>query len=70
MLIRIFCFSRNISIYIIPAHWLSGRVFTNGPVDWGSISGRVIRKTQKWYLIPPCLNLNIIRYISKVKRSN
>ena len=31
------------------------RVFTNGPEDQGSIPGRVIPKTQKWYLIPPCL---------------
>ena len=46
------------------------RVFTNGPGDWGSIPGRVIPKTLKWYLIPPCLTLSIIRYGSKVKWSN
>ena len=28
-----------------PAHWLVGRVFTNGPGDLGSIPGRVIPKT-------------------------
>ena len=27
-------------------------------------------KTQKWYLIPPCLTLSIIRYVSKIKWSN
>ena len=27
---------------------------------------RVILKTQKWYLMPPCLTLNIIRYGSRV----
>ena len=27
----------------------------------GSIPGRVIPKTQKWYLMPPCLKLSIIR---------
>ena len=48
-----------------------GRVLANGPVDWGSISGRVIPKTfKKWYLIPPCLTLDIIRYVSQVKWSN
>ena len=31
------------------------RVFSNGPGDRGSISGRGIPKTQKWYLMPPCL---------------
>ena len=33
--------------YIGPVHWPSGRVFAYGPGDWGSISGRVIPKTQK-----------------------
>ena len=28
------------------------------------------QKTQKWYLIPPCLTLSIIRYVSRVKWSN
>ena len=36
-------------------------VFANGPGDRGSIPGRVIRKTQKWLLIPPCLTLSTIR---------
>ena len=35
-----------------------------------SIPGRVIPKTQKWYLIPPCLTLSIIRNVTKVKWSN
>ena len=46
------------------------RVFVNGPGNLGSIPGRVIPKTQKWYLIPPCLTLSIIRYGSRVKWSN
>ena len=38
------------------------RVFTNSPGDLGSIPGRVIPKTKKkWYLMPPCLTLNIIK---------
>ena len=50
---------------------LMSRVFANGPGDQGSIPGRVIPKTQKkWYLIPPCLALNIIRYGSRLKWSN
>ena len=46
------------------------RVVTNGPGDLGSIPGRVIPKTQKWYLMPPCLTLSIIKYGSRVKWSN
>ena len=47
-----------------------GRVFANGPGDQGSIPGQVIPKTfKKWYLIPPCLTLSIIRYVSRVKGS-
>ena len=39
------------------------RVFTNG-------SGRVIPKTQKkWYLMPPCLTLSIIRNGSRVSEA-
>ena len=42
----------------------------SGPVDRGSIPGRVRQKTKKWYLMSPCLTLSIIRYGSRVKRSN
>ena len=38
----------------------------NGPGDYSSILGRVIPKTQKWYLMSPCLTLSIIRYGSRV----
>ena len=48
---------------------LVGRVFANGPGDLGLIPGRVIPKTLKWYLIPPCLTLSNIRYVSRVKWS-
>ena len=41
-----------------------GRVFANGPGELGSIPGRVILKTLKWYLVPPCLTLSNIRYVS------
>ena len=50
---------------------LMSSVFTHGPEDLGSIPGRVLPKTfKKWYLIPPCLTLSIIRYVSRVKWSN
>ena len=42
------------------------RVFTNGREDWNSIPDQVIPKTQKWYLMPPCLTLSIIKYGSRV----
>ena len=58
-----------IYIYIIG---LVGRVFINGLGDYGSIQGEVIPKIKKkkWFLIPPCLTLSMIRYISRVKWSN
>ena len=49
---------------------LVGRVFTSGPGDLGSIPGRVIPKTLKWYLILPSLTLSNIRYLSRIKWSN
>ena len=46
-----------------------GSVFFLGGVTL-YMPGRVIRKTQIWYLIPPCLILSIIRYRSRVKWGN
>ena len=37
---------------------------------WVQSPGRVIPKTHKWYLMPPCLTLRIIRYGSRVKWRN
>ena len=37
------------------------RAFANGSGDRGSILGRVIPKTEKWYLMPLCSTLSIIR---------
>ena len=54
-------------IIYIPDIDLGVIVFANGSGDLGSIPGRVIPKTQKWYLMPPCLTLSIIRYGSRVK---
>ena len=49
---------------MIYSYWsigLVGRVFVNDSGDWGSIPDQAISKTKKWYLIPPCLTLSIIR---------
>ena len=46
---------------IIKAIGLISRVFTNGPRDRGSISGRVIPKTKKMVLDSPSIPLSIIR---------
>ena len=54
----------------IPLIGIMVRVFTNGLGDWGSIQGRVIPKTKKWYLIPLCLILSTIRYVSRIEWSN
>ena len=37
----------NQIIYIYRPISIMVRVFVNGPEDWGSVSGRVIPKTQK-----------------------
>ena len=49
---------------------LKSRVFFNVPGDRGSIPGRVIRKTEKWYLMSTCLTISIIKYGSRVKWSS
>ena len=46
------------------------RVFANRPGDLGSIPGSVVPKTLKMVLVPPCLSLSNIRYVSRVKCSN
>ena len=46
------------------------RVFASGLGDLSSIPDQVIPKTQKWYLMPPCLTLSIIRYRLRAKWSN
>ena len=43
------------------------RIFVIGPGNKGSIPCRVIPKTQKLYLIRPCLTHSIIRYHSRVE---
>ena len=55
---------KNLYIYIYIYYWAisqMSRVFANGPGDRGSIPGWVIPKTQKWYLMPPCLVLSTKR---------
>ena len=60
--IYIYIYERTIGIMV--------RVLTNGPGNRGSIRGRVIPKALKWYLMPPCFTLGIIRYGSRVKWTN
>ena len=43
------------------AHYHKGKSFAKGLGDRVSIPGRIIPKTQKWYLMHPRLTLNIIR---------
>ena len=57
-------------LYLVLDIGIMVSMFANGPGDLGSIPGRVIPKTQKWYLMPPCLTLTIIRYRSREKCSN
>ncbi len=46
------------------------RVLANGPGHQGSIPGQVIPKTpKKWYLMPLCLMLSIIRYGLRVSEA-
>ena len=45
------------------------RVFTHIQGDQGSIPGVVIPKTQKWYVMPPCLTLYKVRIKGKVEQS-
>ena len=37
-------------------HYIEGKVFVNGPGDWGSIPGGAIPKTQKMVLGASLLN--------------
>ena len=44
--------------------------FANGPGDRFQSQVESYQRLKKWYLMPPCLTLNIIRYGSRVKCSN
>ena len=45
-----------------------GRVFANGPGVQSQVAS--YQRLKKWYLIPPCLTLSIIMYVSSVRWSN
>ena len=54
-------------------NWLIGqvgRVFANGLADQVQSQVALYQRLKKWYLIPPCLTLSIIRYVSRVKWRN
>ena len=58
----IFLFTLYIYIYIERERKREReREFVNGPGDRSSIPDRVLPKTQKWYLMPPCLTLSFLR---------
>ena len=46
---------------------LMSRVFGIGPGDGVQSQVESYQRPQKWYLMPPCLTLSIIRYGSRVK---
>ena len=64
-------FGFKLSLWPFSAHWLSGRVFAIDPGDRGSISGRVIPKTQKVVLDTSLLNTQHykVRFKGKVEQS-
>ena len=50
-----------------------GLVVECSPMGWETgVQSQVelYQRLKKWYLIPPCLTLSIIRYVSRVKWSN
>ena len=56
----------NMYIYIMYDKELTRELFASCLGDRGSISVQIIPKTQKLYLIAPCLTHSIIRYESRV----
>ena len=68
MIIIIPCKRLNSSIWLILAKWIECL-----PMGWETgVQSQVksYQRLKKWYLIPPCLTLSIIRYGSRVKWSN
>ena len=61
-------FKNNVTYKTIRKQYIyiySGRLFANGPGDWGSILGRVIPKTQK--MVPDTSLLNTHYYKVRIK---
>ena len=58
-------------IYVLPAHWLSGRMFANCLGDRGSFPGQVIPKTLKIVLNTSLLKIQHykVRIKGKVEQS-
>ena len=67
---RKFCFLTDFSNIIFISNGIVVSMFANGPGDRGSILGRIISKTKKWYLIPPMLNTQNDQVQIKRKWSN
>ena len=64
---------KNWDLHSFSSYWAisrMGRVFAKDPGDRGSIPGRIIPKTQKFYWMPPSLRLTIVRYGSRIMWRN
>ena len=60
----------NDKSFLKNAKFSVGRMCANGSRDLGLIPGHVIPKIfKKWYMIPLCLTLSNIRYVSRLKWS-
>ena len=68
----IICLHNYMVLHIlIPPHWpswYSVRQWSRRPGF--NLRSRHIKDFKKWYLIPTCLTLSNIRYVSRVKWSN
>ena len=62
----------NVSIHRFrtPDIGLAVRVFTNGRETWVQSQVESYQRLQKYYLMPPCLTLSIIRYGPRLKWRN
>ena len=50
----------------MPLIGLVGRVFASGSGVRVQSQVESYQRLKKWYLIPPCLTLSIIRYVSRI----
>ena len=66
--IQLYDFKYSYLIIIWFVKWLE-----SSPMAWETgVQSQVksYQRLKKWYLMPPCLTLSIIRYVSRVKWSN
>ena len=58
----------NFLASIILASWVECSPMVRETWDWTQVTS--YQRLSKWYLIPPCLTVSNIRYVSRVKWSN